>query len=117
VYGLVHNDALAEIIVQRVVGRQTDIERYEGLLAGLFHTLATIDLRAICREGATLPLLQEAKQFQSLRDKILHQGTHCSPQDAETAFSVAVAVYSKIVSPMLFSLRLKVEAKGVIEPV
>ena len=117
VYGLVHNDALAEIIVQRVIGRQTDIERYEGLLAGLFHTLAKIDLRAICRDGVTLPLLQEAKQFQSLRDKILHQGTHCSPQDAETAFSVAVAVYDKIVAPMLFALGLKVEEKGVIEPV
>ena len=117
VYGLVHNDALAEIIVQRVIGRQTDIERYEGLLAGLFHTLAKIDLRAICRDGVALPLLQEAKQFQSLRDKILHQGTHCSPQDAETAFSVAVAVYDKIVAPMLFALGLKVEEKGVIEPV
>src|SRR3989338_3088898 len=117
VYGLVHNDALAEIIVQRVIGRQTDIERYEGLLAGLFHTLAKIDLRAICRDGVTLPLLQEAKQFQSLRDKILHQGTHCSPQDAETAFSVAVAVYDKIVAPMLFALGLKAEEKGVIEPV
>lgn len=117
VYGLVHNDALAEIIVQRVVGRQTDIGRYEGLLAGLFHTLAAIDLRAIRRDGVVLPLLQEAKQYQDLRDKILHQGTSCSPQDAETAFSVAVAVYDKIVAPMLFALGLKVEEKGVIEPI
>jgi hypothetical protein len=117
VYGLVHNDALAEIIVQKVVGRQTDIERYEGLLAGLFQTIATIDLRVIRRAGETLSLLQEAKQFQSLRNKILHQGTQCLPQEAETAFSVAVAVYDQIVVPMLFALRLTVEEKGVIEPV
>jgi len=117
VYGLVHNEALAEIIVQRVIGRQTDIERYEGLLAGLFHTLASIDLKSIRRDGVTSSLLQEAKQFQSLRDRILHQGSHCSPQDAETAYTVAVAVYDKIVAPMLFALGLKVEEKGVIETV
>jgi hypothetical protein len=117
VYGLVHNEALAEIIVQRVVGRQTDIDRYEALLAGLFGNLAKIDLRAISRDDIKVPLLKEAKHFQSFRDRILHQGIQCTRQDAEIAFSVAVAVYEKIVAPMLFALGLKVEEKGVIEPV
>lgn len=116
VYGLVHHDALAELLVQRVVGRQTDIGRYEGLLSRLFDSLAGIDLSAISREGATTTLMKEAKEFQSLRDQILHQGAHCSPPEAENAFLVAVAIYEKIVVPMVGALQLKVGEKGVIEP-
>jgi len=35
---------------------------------------------------------------------------------SETAFSVAVAVYTMIVVPMLFALKLKVGENGVINP-
>lgn len=115
VYGLVHHDALAEILVQRVVGRQTDIGRYEGLLSRLFDQLAKIDLSAISREGATTTLMEEAKELQSLRDKILHQGAHCPPLEAEKAFLVAVAIYDMIVVPMIGALQLKVGEKGVIK--
>lgn len=116
VYGLVHHDALAELLVQRVVGRQTDIGRYEGLLAKLFEELAGINLRAICREGVTTPLLKEAAELQGLRDRILHQGTHCSHEEAERAFHVALSIYEEIVVPMIGALRLRVGEKGVIAP-
>jgi len=115
VYGLVHNEALAEIIVQQVVGRQTDIDRYKVLLAGLFHNLAGIELMAIRRDGAKAPLLQEAKQYQTLRDKILHQGVHCSQKDSETAYSVTITIIIKVVSPMLSALGLKIIEQGSIE--
>jgi HEPN domain-containing protein len=116
VYGLVHHDALAELVVQRVVGKQTDIERYEGLLARLFDELAGIELGAICREGARTRLMNEAKQLQGLRDRILHRGEHCSREDAERAFQVAVAIYEEIVVPMVGALQLEVGEKGVIAP-
>jgi hypothetical protein len=116
VYGLVHHDALAELIVQRVVGRQTDIARYEGLLSQLFDSLARIDLSAISRDGATMTLMKEAKELQNLRDQILHQGAHCSPPEAERAFSVAVAIYEMIVVPMVGALKLKIGENGIIKP-
>ena len=116
VYGLVHHDALAELLVQRVVGRQTDIGRYEGLLSRLFDSLARMDLSAISREGATTTLMKEAKELQSLRDQILHKGAHCSPREAEKAFLVAVSIYEQIVVPMVGALQLKVGEEGVIEP-
>lgn len=117
VYGLVHHDALAELVVQRVVGRQTDIGRYEGLLARLFEELAKINLRAICREGVTTPLMKEATELQGLRDRILHQGVHCTREEAERAFQVAVSIYDNIVVPMIGALQLRVGAKGIIAPV
>lgn len=114
VFGLVHHNALAEIIMKRVVGRQTDIDRYEGLLSRLFDSLAGIDLSAITRKGAAMALMKEAKGFQSLRDRILHQGAHCSPQESETAFLVAEAIYEMIVVPMFCALQLTVGEQGVI---
>lgn len=116
VYGLVHHDALAELIVQKVVGRQTNIDRYESLLARLFETLANINISTIHRSGSTVPLMQEAKELQGLRDKILHQGVSCTRADAERALSVAIAIYEEIVSPMICALGLRVGEKGVIAP-
>lgn len=117
VYGLVHHDALAELVVQRVVGKQTDIERYEGLLARLFDELAEIDLSGVCREGEPTPLMKEAKLLQGLRDRILHRGVQCSREEAERALQVAVAIYERIVVPMIGALQLTVGEKGVIAPV
>lgn len=116
VYGLVHHDALAELIVQKVVGRQTNIDRYESLLARLFETLADINLATICRSGSTTPLMKEAKELQGLRDRILHLGVRCTRQDANKAFHVAAAIYTEIVCPMIGALNLTVGEKGIIEP-
>ena len=116
VYGLVHHDALAELLVQRVVGRQTDISRYEGLLARLFEELAEVDLRAICREGIATPLMKEATELQGLRDRILHQGAHCTREEAERAFQVAVSIFEEVVVPMIGALQLRVGEKGAIAP-
>jgi len=116
VYGLVHNDALAEILVNKVLGRQTDIERFKDLLSGLFKTLAGIDLDGICRDGSTKPLMKEAKEFQSKRDRILHAGAACTSEEAEGAYATAVAIYEQIVTPMIGVLHLSIGAKGVIEP-
>ncbi|OAH99110.1 hypothetical protein A1353_21075 [Methylomonas methanica] len=116
IYGLVHHDAFAELIVQKVVGRQTNIDRYESLLARLFETLADINISKICRSGSTVPLMKEAKELQGLRDRILHQGIRCTRADAERALSVAIAIYEEIVRPMIWALGLTVGEKGIIEP-
>ena len=57
-YGLIHNEALAEIMIKHILG-QTGIERYEKLLAKLFDNLASIDVRKISRGGADEMLFVE----------------------------------------------------------
>ena len=43
-YGLIHNESLAEIMVKHILG-QTGFDRYENLLAQLFDSLANINIR------------------------------------------------------------------------
>ncbi|WP_431229152.1 hypothetical protein [Burkholderia contaminans] len=115
VYGLVHNDALADIIVKHALG-QTGFERYRKLLSRLFQELAELDIDAVCRDGISVALIDESRRVQVLRNAIVHSGQHCDADAAEHAFDVAVAVFDKIVVDVLWSIGVAVGEKGSIAP-
>lgn len=116
VYGLVHHEPLAEIIVRHTLG-QSGFDRYEGLLSELFLGLAKMNIKDIKREGSEERLLDECKKLQKIRNDIIHRGEKCSKSDAELAMEVSVAVFELIVRPMLYSLGLTVIERGEIKPV
>lgn len=76
-YGLIHNENLAEIMIKYILG-QTDVERYEHLLAQLFDNLANINVKKICREGSDTKLFIECREFQKVRNSVIHQGASCT---------------------------------------
>ncbi|WP_354687065.1 hypothetical protein [Cupriavidus necator] len=114
VYGLVHSAGLAEIIVKYAVG-QTGFDRYRELLSRLYQELASLDLTKVARDGVSNSLIDESKRVQELRNGIIHKGLSCSTSEADHAYSVAVAVFQKIVVPMLWAIGLTVGDKGRIE--
>lgn len=116
VYGLIHNDALADVIVQYALG-QSGFDRYKSLLAKLFADIAEIDLADIQREGAVKPLLDEALDIQKIRNKIIHQGAMCGEAETNLARDVATLVFGRIVVQMFDTLGLNVHEKGLIKPV
>jgi len=116
VYGLVHHEALAEIIVKHVLG-PTGFDRYEKLLETLLSTFTVLDLKEISRDDSATKLFNECKELQKVRNKIIHQGNNCTKDDAEKARRVSVAVYELIVLPMIGVLNLQVVEKGVIKSV
>ena len=113
VHGLVHNEGLANVIVQQSLG-QAGFDRYTGLLEKLFAELLAMDIRKISRKDISDPLLSECTAQQSLRNKIIHQGTSCGAKESELARLVSVAVYECIVHPMLAQLGLSVMEHGEI---
>ncbi|TAM18740.1 MAG: hypothetical protein EPN65_05810 [Pandoraea sp.] len=114
VYGLVHNDGLADIIVKHAVG-QTGFDRYRNLLSRLFRELADLDISNVSRDGVSVALIDESRRVQDLRNDIIHKGHACDAAAAENAFDVAVAVFDKIVVDVLWSIGLAVGEKGRIE--
>jgi hypothetical protein len=50
VYGLVHQEQLADVVVEFTLG-QTGFDRYNKLLAGLFEKLAGIDIANVRRQS------------------------------------------------------------------
>ena len=113
VYGLVHHDGLAEIIVSQTLG-QTGFDRYQKLMAYLFVELAGIDLKTVSRDGVITPLLSECTEIQKLRNNIVHRGSQCTSEQAELGAEVSAAAYDLIVLPMLRSLGFTVVERGAI---
>lgn len=115
VYGLVHHEGLADILVELSLG-QSGFDRYQGLLRDLFLSLADVDIKTIQRDGAQNNLITECKDLQKIRNDIIHKGARCEFADAEHAQIVCDEVYAKIVCVMLAALGLKVLPKGEIQP-
>lgn len=113
VHGLVHNEGLAEVIVQQALG-QSGFDRYVNLLKKLFVDLVDLEIAAVRRPLAVKPLLDECTQQQMLRNKIIHQGASVNSTQAELAQLVAIAVYELVVQPILNALGLWVVEKGEI---
>lgn len=116
IYGLVHNEALAEIIVKNTLG-QSGFSRYEGLLSKIFQEHAGVKLSSVNRESSIKPLLTECKEMQDMRNKIIHQGSQCSTDEAELSKLVVAAVFESIVRPVLYSIGLTVVERGEIHAV
>lgn len=114
VHGLVHSPGLADVIVKYAVG-QTGFDRYRDLLSRLFQELASLDLAKIARDGTKSALIDESRKVQDLRNEIIHKGLSCDQAAADEAIDVALAVYQRIVLPILGALGLTVIHKGRIE--
>jgi hypothetical protein len=113
VHGLIHSEGLAEIIVQQALS-QPGFDRYTKLLAKLFDELVGLDIRTVARDGVADPLLSECTVQQMLRNKIIHQGETATPEQAERARLVSVAVNDLVVLPMLAHLGLQIIEPGEI---
>jgi len=113
VYGLVHSAQLADVIVEHTFG-QTGFDRYTKLLSKLYAELAKLDMNTITRPGAQKRLMEECKEVQALRNKIIHQGALCTAEESNTALDVVNAVYDSIVKPILKSLGLREQNDSIV---
>ena len=113
VHGLVHNEGLANVIVQQALN-QAGFDRYTDLLEKLFRELTGIEIKKVTRSGALNTLIVECTAQQTVRNKIIHQGATCGAIESEKALAVSVAVYESIVHPMLAHLGLTVVEHGEI---
>lgn len=113
VHGLVHNEGLANVIVEQALG-QPGFTRYTGLLAKLFTELLDMDVTAIKIAGAPSSLLEECTALQRERNAVVHQGASVTEVRARRGRRVAAAVLELVVHPMLVQLNLQVAESGEI---
>jgi len=112
-YGLIHNESLAEIFVQQTLNG-IGFKRYKNLIAGLYQTLTYNDLGSVFREGAKKDVLSECCDCQDIRNGIVHCGDKCNSKQAENCGTIAAAVVEDIVRPVLNAIGLGVNEKGEI---
>ena len=111
VFGLVHSESLAELVVASALS-QTGFKRYEKLLAGLFRELTQTDISSLVRVIGAKPLLVEASQLQEQRNGVVHQGDGVSETQAVLAVSIAEEVFNQILGRVLVELGLSLEKGG-----
>lgn len=76
-----------------------------------------MDLSHVKRESSDKLLIVECDEIQKIRNRIIHQGFKCLPDDAELSNLVAASVFGSIVKPFLYSIGLTVVERGEIIPV
>lgn len=106
IYGLIHSEAVAEVIVNETLS-QSGLKRYHKLLGKLFNHLTESPLEEIKREGESSTLLKEIEALQEKRNKVVHQGFQADRTEANQALNVAHAVVSSVLSEVLWSLGLE----------
>jgi len=113
VFGLVHTEALASLIVD-VTLSQTGLSRYTELLSGLFENLVGTDIKSIQRTGATKKLLDEIADVQKIRNDIIHKGITVQKENARYALLVAHAVFTLVFKKMLGALGLTIKGPKIV---
>ena len=114
VHGLIHNEALAEIVVESALA-QSGFDRYKKLMSRLFEKLAGIDIAALKRSNSKITLLIEASEIQKLRNGIIHRGESVTVEQAKIAYKVAAAIFMQVVKKMLFAIDLKINDVGIVK--
>ncbi len=112
VFGLIHMESLAALIVDIAMDQNGGLDRYKKLLAGLFKDLADVELISVRRDGSQKPLLEEVKALQDQRNAIVHRGAQVTESEAEQALAVANSVFSQVFVHLLAALGLQIVKGG-----
>lgn len=117
VYGLVHSESMAELIVNATLS-QTGFERYETLLSNLFFEIAGIELNSLVREMGVKSLLKEASDIQKIRNHVVHQGQDVTSQQAEIALEIATQIFNQVLAKVLTQLDIDIDIEkgGLLVP-
>jgi len=106
-FGMVHNESIAGLIVDSSVG-QSGFSRYNKLLTALCIHAAHIDLESINGTN-NISILKEAEQIQKIRNKVIHQGYKATAQEMGQAKNIAYLMLTEVVEPVLNNLELVIQ--------
>jgi len=105
-YGMIHNEKIANTIVDATTG-QSGFSRYTKLLNALCLHAAGIQLNEI--KGVNeKPILIEAEEVQEIRNRVVHQGYRATPHEMGRAKNIASLILQEVVEPVLNNLHLVV---------
>lgn len=111
VYGLVHNESVADLVSNLAV-KHNGLDRFTSLLARLLREYGQIDFEAFTIEGHSKTLWQEFTILQSARNSVLHRAVSVSPELAQLAQDVAVMILVNYLSAVLQGLGMELVKGG-----
>jgi hypothetical protein len=105
-YGMIHNENIANTVVNATTG-QSGFGRYNKLLSSLCLHSVGIKLSEIKGIG-NKPILTEAEEVQKIRNLVVHQGSKVTEKELGKARSTALLILTEVVEPVLNNLNLAI---------
>ena len=105
-FGMIHNENIANMIVDTSTG-QSGFSRYNKLLSTLCFHAADIKLNEIKGIDGK-PILLEADEVQQIRNRIVHQGYMATVEEMSKAKKIASLILSEVVEPVLNNMNLAI---------
>ncbi len=113
IYGLVHNDSVADLVSELAL-KQNGLGSFTPLLARLLAEYAKIDFNVFRIESHTKTLREELTYVQKARNSFVHRGEPVSPETAQLSFEVANMIIGNFLASILAGLDLKLVKGGLI---
>ena len=114
IYGLVHNESVADLISDLSV-KHNGFDRFKPLLARVLAEYGGIDFNAFTIEGHKKTMWEEIAVLQDARNAVVHRGDLVSAETAELAKQVATMIIGNYFVSVLGGLGLKYVKGGGIE--
>ncbi|OFZ88340.1 MAG: hypothetical protein A2V78_00785 [Betaproteobacteria bacterium RBG_16_64_18] len=114
IYGLVHNESVADLISDLSV-KHNGFDRFKPLLARVRAGYGGIDFNAFTIEGHKKTVWEEITVLQDARNAVVHRGDLVSTEIAELAKQVATMIIGNYFVSVLGGLGLKYAKGGGIE--
>ncbi len=113
VYGLVHNESLAELIADLAV-KKNGFDRVKTLLSRILADFGGIDLMEFKIDGHPKTMWEEITKVQDARNLLIHRAQPVSEENATLAMEVAEMILGTFLSSVLATLRLELRKGAVI---
>ncbi len=107
-FGMVHNENIAALIVESSTG-QSGFSRYNKLLSALCLHAANVDLSSI-KGMQNKPILKEAEEIQLVRNNVVHKGYKATSAEMGKAKNIAYLMLMEVVEPVLNNLELVISS-------
>ena len=114
IYGLVHNESVADLVSDLSV-KHNGFDRFKPLLARVLSEYGGIDFNAFTIEGHKETMWEEITVLQDARNAVVHRGELASPETAQLAKEVATMIIGNYFVSVISGLGLKYVKGGSIE--
>lgn len=113
VYGLVHNESVADLISDLAV-KHNGFDRFKSLLSRVLKEYGNIDFNSSKIEGHSKTIWEEISLLQSARNTVVHRAELAEVAMAKLAQEVAFMIFDTFLRSMLNGLNLEFKQGGEI---
>lgn len=113
IYGLVHNEAVADLISDLVV-KNNGLDRFQKILALIMREYSDIDIETYSIDGHAKTIWEEITVVQKARNAVAHRAEAATPEMAQLAEDVASVVVIDFLKGVLVDFGLEFKEGGQI---